>query len=109
MEEERAEESSTNSVPGLMLDPQFTHVQTPSLAHSMRFEPRDGQPIVILGEAVDCKALLKEITLDAVRVFFKTIEEYEHRYQRTISVYSYLSVAVVKQLKRENEIITPQT
>ena len=96
-----AEDSSMGSVPGLMMDPQLR--QTPTLAHQMKYEPQYGQPIVIAGETVDCKAVLKEISLDAVRVFFKSIEEYEHRYQRTISIYSYLSIGVVKQLKRENE------
>ena len=108
-EQEAAEDASLGSVPSLVPVPQYRQGQDPdsanhNLGNSMRYEPTRGEPIVISGESVDCKALLKEITLDSVRVFFKTIEEYEHRYQRTISVYSYLSVAVVKQLKRENDI-----
>ena len=106
---EAAEDASQGSVPSLVPDPQFRQGQEPdpenhNLGNSMRYEPRRGEPIVISGETIDCKALLKEISLNSVRVFFKTIEEYEHRYQRTISVYSYLSVAVVKQLKRENDL-----
>lgn len=66
-------------------------------------QPRQNyMPLVVSGEITECKAILKEITFTAVRLFFIEIEEYEHRYNRHVNMYTYLSRAVVKQLEREN-------
>jgi hypothetical protein len=59
-------------------------------------------PLVVSGEITECKAILKEITFTAIRLFFIEIEEYEHRYNRHVNMYTHLSRAVVKQLEREN-------